>query len=681
MKKVLSMILVFTIICASMVFTAVPTNAAVSFTPRYEAPTTDNPYYYSQNIFYKSGYGMPNCTCYAWGRVYEASGSYPNLPTGNANTWYNNAKCDKGSSPRPGAVICGNAGSSGHVAFVEKVYDDGVHFDMSESHWGGTYFDVRYNITSANFSGFQGFLYPFNGTSGNNPTGYIDGIEGSVGTVHVAGWTFDQDDPTQSLSIHVYIGGSSATTGAESVAIPANISRKDVDNVYHVGEFHGFDATIPTSKTGSQDIYIYAINIGNGGNIELGHRTVNIKPDTDVPSFKETYISQKSNDSFRVCAIPEDNVGISKVRVATWTKDQTDIIWRDMANNGYGTYFVDIKRSDYSATQNSFYNNHVYAYDYAGNNRSIAVNVDYKITSDTGNNIPEGEYRISTAVNNNRFLDVAAGSSSSGANIQIYNNYISPKQTFSLTYCDNGFYKIANTFSNCLLDVAGDTYLNNTNVIQCTANGGANQEWMIKPTGDNDGYYYIIAHSNGLALDLTNALDQDGANVAVHTQNQTAAQKWKLRRVLNDDMVAVKDVIVKSETDTVNPEITVTVDGNAIEQDGNYQVEVEADITLGKGTVTVTGVDNYCDSVTKEFNITVDPTDRILGDADGNGDVDAVDATIVQRVATNIAVQVDGAQLMCADVDGDESLTVVDATFIQRHCTHIKTPYPIGEPI
>lgn len=136
---------------------------AATFSPRYDAPAANNPYYTSMNIFYKSGYGMPNCTCYAWGRVYEASGAYPNLPTGNANAWFNNASCEKGYSPRPGAVICGNAGQWGHVAFVEKVYDDGVHFDLTESSYRGAYFNVRYNITSGNFSGFQGFLYPFNG--------------------------------------------------------------------------------------------------------------------------------------------------------------------------------------------------------------------------------------------------------------------------------------------------------------------------------------------------------------------------------------------------------------------------------------------------------------------------------------------------------------------------------------
>ena len=71
----------------------------------------------------------------------------------------------------------------------------------------------------------------------------------------------------------------------------------------------------------------------------------------------------------------------------------------------------------------------------------------------------------------------------------------------------------------------------------------------------------------------------------------------------------------------------------------------------------------------------------LLGDADGNGEVDAIDATLLQRHATMIDVPFDEKQLMNADIDGDGELTIVDATFIQRYATHIKTPYPVGEPI
>ena len=77
---------------------------------------------------------------------------------------------------------------------------------------------------------------------------------------------------------------------------------------------------------------------------------------------------------------------------------------------------------------------------------------------------------------------------------------------------------------------------------------------------------------------------------------------------------------------------------------------------------------------------TVVPTEirYLLGDVDGNGDVDLVDSTYIQRYVTMIRVPIALEMLMHGDVDSDDTLTVVDATFIMRFCTHVKTPYPIG---
>lgn len=44
----------------------------MSYTPRLDDQgIMGNFHWYSDNPFYQSGYGMPNCTCYAWGRFWE----------------------------------------------------------------------------------------------------------------------------------------------------------------------------------------------------------------------------------------------------------------------------------------------------------------------------------------------------------------------------------------------------------------------------------------------------------------------------------------------------------------------------------------------------------------------------------------------------------------------------------
>lgn len=75
------------------------------------------------------------------------------------------------------------------------------------------------------------------------------------------------------------------------------------------------------------------------------------------------------------------------------------------------------------------------------------------------------------------------------------------------------------------------------------------------------------------------------------------------------------------------------------------------------------------------------PITTFLGDADGDGIVEIVDATIIQRHLSNLTVPYSEETLMNADVDGDGELTVLDATFIQRYIAKIETHYPIGEPI
>ncbi|MBQ4528800.1 MAG: InlB B-repeat-containing protein [Clostridia bacterium] len=123
--------------------------------------------------------------------------------------------------------------------------------------------------------------YPYGSStpsSVKNPEGVIDSCSGGSGSVSVRGWAFDRDDTGTSIPIHVYIGGPAGSSNAEGYEITANVLREDVNNVYGVGNYHGYDAKINTNKTGNQDVYIYACNIGSGENVLLGSRTVNITP-------------------------------------------------------------------------------------------------------------------------------------------------------------------------------------------------------------------------------------------------------------------------------------------------------------------------------------------------------------------------------------------------------------------
>ena len=67
----------------------------------------------------------------------------------------------------------------------------------------------------------------------------------------------------------------------------------------------------------------------------------------------------------------------------------------------------------------------------------------------------------------------------------------------------------------------------------------------------------------------------------------------------------------------------------------------------------------------------------LLGDADGNGYVDIVDATSINRAVLLVA----GAVIneTASDVDEDGEVTILDATFIQRYDAKLTVPYKIGD--
>lgn len=147
----------------------------MSYTPRLDdTGMLNNPWWYSNgNIFYAAGYGLPNCTCYAYGRYAEVRQDWAPLPGGDAGDWYDSASSfPRGIAPQLGSVACYTSPSGqfpGHVSIVEVIHGDGS-LTTSNSGYGGPYFWTAI-VTPGNGylepwmrSGgrdyiFQGFIY------------------------------------------------------------------------------------------------------------------------------------------------------------------------------------------------------------------------------------------------------------------------------------------------------------------------------------------------------------------------------------------------------------------------------------------------------------------------------------------------------------------------------------------
>lgn len=141
-----------------------------TFTPRLtDAGMQGNPWWYSSgNPFYPT-YGLPNCTCYCYGRYAEIRNAFAALPTGDAKVWYERATdFQRGNIPALGAVLCWGTDredSPGHVAIVEEIAQNG-DVTLSNSSWGGPYFYVSTSTAASGYRNpgvshyyFQGFIY------------------------------------------------------------------------------------------------------------------------------------------------------------------------------------------------------------------------------------------------------------------------------------------------------------------------------------------------------------------------------------------------------------------------------------------------------------------------------------------------------------------------------------------
>ncbi|MBQ3265990.1 MAG: hypothetical protein IJH07_09475, partial [Ruminococcus sp.] len=162
------------------------------------------------------------------------------------------------------------------------------------------------------------------------------------------------------------------------------------------------------------------------------------------------------------------------------------------------------------------------------------------------------------------------------------------------------------------------------------------------------------------------AFDVTGSVMGVHAQ-----------RYLTDAAV----VLIDSE-DNEAARTAVQIDGDSAAyrfadvRPGDYTVRLVSDTVAAKDSdVTVTDTDASAD-------IAIDRVwGGILGDADGNGIVEIIDVTYLQRLLAHVDIPYTQAELMRGDVDGDGELTVLDVTLIQRYLCGLKTNLSIGKII
>jgi surface antigen len=225
------------------------------------------------------GFGYRNCTSWvAWKMNHTNGIAFSNGMRGgrwgNANTWDDNAVAlgyTVDASPVAGAIAQTDAGSYGHVAWVERVNTDGT-VTLEDYNYGGTGAYAERTVPAGNYR----YIHVQDLPSNAQPKGSFDEGTGGVGMVHVRGWAFDPDTAATQIHVHIYIGGPTGTGEGHDIGV-ANTYRPDVGAVYPgAGSYHGYDTWVWTGLTGAQSVYAYAIDASGGNNPLLGSKTVTI---------------------------------------------------------------------------------------------------------------------------------------------------------------------------------------------------------------------------------------------------------------------------------------------------------------------------------------------------------------------------------------------------------------------
>ena len=164
----------------------------------------------------------------------------------------------------------------------------------------------------------------------------------------------------------------------------------------------------------------------------------------------------------------------------------------------------------------------------------LAKNADIDtLAAENRNVLADGTYTISTLLNSNYVLDVKDGSTSNGANIQLYESNDTAAQQFKVSHDSQGYVTFTNVKSGRVLDLNGAIVKDAGNIQQYTSNGTRAQKWIVKQ--DGNGYVVMSAINPNYILDLNGGFVRNGSNVQLHSVTGSNSQRWNITKYVSKD--------------------------------------------------------------------------------------------------------------------------------------------------
>ena len=170
-----------------------------------------------------------------------------------------------------------------------------------------------------------------------------------------------------------------------------------------------------------------------------------------------------------------------------------------------------------------------------------------------GQTIPDGDYWLLSALSRNFWIDIPGDEiSTNGANVTTYirdvNQVPSQYDAWTVTYLNNGYYKIRQKDTNLCLDVSDASLYAGTNVQIVNDNGAPAQQWSIIPTQTG---YKLQSRCNSFVLDVTNGIIESNTNIMVWESNEQKTQRFGFIPYGTD-----ADRIVKDGTYRINSKVS-----------------------------------------------------------------------------------------------------------------------------
>ena len=155
------------------------------------------------------------------------------------------------------------------------------------------------------------------------------------------------------------------------------------------------------------------------------------------------------------------------------------------------------------------------------------------LAAENRNVLADGTYTISTLLNSNYVLDVKDGSTSNGANIQLYKSNDTAAQQFKVSHDSQGYVTFTNVKSGRVLDLNGAIVKDAGNIQQYTSNGTRAQKWIVKP--DDNGYVVMSAINPNYILDLSGGFVRNGRNIQLYSEKGSNSQRWNITKYVSKE--------------------------------------------------------------------------------------------------------------------------------------------------